>query len=193
MARPTEYDREEVLDQAMHAFWDKGYNATSMSELVEVTNLKPGSLYGAFSSKEELFLVVLDHYGQNSRESIQATLTGSKSPLDGIRNCFVKIAKEISSPGGRHSCFLVNTVLELSRQNKNIQERVNLHLTATESLFREALEAAQDAGEISSEKNPKILASFLMCGVWGLRVLGETAPSPKRSRDVVNQMLSILN
>ena len=46
----------------MKAFWEHGYAATSITQLVDATHLQPGSLYAAFDSKQGLFLAVLDHY-----------------------------------------------------------------------------------------------------------------------------------
>ena len=81
MARPIEYDRDKVLDKAMQTFWEQGYCATSMSTLVETTDLKPGSLYAAFESKEGLFLATLDRYGARSAEKLRAHLDGRQDPL----------------------------------------------------------------------------------------------------------------
>ncbi len=50
MARPAQFDRGEILDKAMQTFWEHGYSATSMANLVETTELNPGSLYAAFES-----------------------------------------------------------------------------------------------------------------------------------------------
>jgi TetR/AcrR family transcriptional repressor of nem operon len=61
MARPAEFDRNDVLNKAMDVFWRTGYTATSVSDLVHATNLKPGSLYAAFNSKRGLFLEVIDN------------------------------------------------------------------------------------------------------------------------------------
>jgi len=192
MARPAQFEREEVLEKAMQAFWHHGYCATSMADLVEATKLKPGSLYAAFQSKEDLFLATLDYYGQQSAARIEQALAGADSPLEGIRRYFRHLAREAADPKTRRSCFLVNTVLELARQNKAVQKRVNRHLGAIEALFRRALEAAQAKGELSRDKDPKALAAFLMSNIWGLRVLGGTAPAPERTRAVVNQLLQIL-
>ena len=59
MARPAQYDRDKILDKAMQTFWEHGYCATSMATLVQTTDLKPGSLYAAFESKQGLFLATL--------------------------------------------------------------------------------------------------------------------------------------
>lgn len=193
MARPAEFKREEVLEKAMRAFWDQGYGATSLADLVEVTDLHPGSLYAAFDSKEGLFLAALDHYGQSSAERIEWALAEADSPLKGIRAHFRQLAEDVTNPGAKRSCLLVNTVLELARQNSTVQERVTRHLDTLEALFRRALEAARANGELAPDKDPVALAAFLMCNIWGLRVLGGTAPTPERTKAVVEQLLALLD
>lgn len=177
----------------MRAFWDQGYCATSMAQLVEATKLNPGSIYAAFNSKEGLFLAALDHYGNLSKAKIKQALGESSSPIEGIRNYFRQLAQTTSNPNAERSCFLVNTILELARQNKNVRLRVNTHLEAIEYCFQTALEDAQVAGELSAEKDPAALAAFIMSSIWGLRVLGGTGPSPSRTDAVIQQVLKILD
>jgi TetR/AcrR family transcriptional regulator, transcriptional repressor for nem operon len=63
MARPREFDAEEVLDRSMREFWARGYRETSVDDLVEVTGVRPGSLYNAFpGGKRRLFLEALARY-----------------------------------------------------------------------------------------------------------------------------------
>jgi TetR/AcrR family transcriptional repressor of nem operon len=193
MARPAQFKREEVLEKAMQAFWDHGYGATSLADLVEVTDLHPGSLYAAFHSKEGLFLAALDHYGQSGAARIERALAEADSPLEGIRAYFRQLAEDAANPRAKRSCLLVNTVLGLARQNETVQKRVIRHLDTLEALFRRALEVAQANGELSPDKDPVALAAFLMCNIWGLRVLGGTAPSPERTQAVVRQLLALLD
>ena len=177
----------------MQAFWNQGYCATSMADLTETTALKPGSLYAAFKSKEGLFLAALDHYGELSYRSIQRNLSSADTPLAGVRKFFEQISALPEEPEDQHSCFLVNTVLEVSRRNPRVRERVNHHLSAIEGLFREALEAARAAGELSREKDPEALAAFIMANIWGMRVLLVAGADRRRLRAVVNQMLALLD
>jgi TetR/AcrR family transcriptional repressor of nem operon len=192
MARPIQFDRNDVLGKAMQAFRDQGYNATSMSDLVDVTDLGPGSIYAAFDSKEGLFLAALDHYAEHSMAKIARTLTEADSPLEGIRSYFRKLGRKAAGEHANRSCLLTNTVLEMARQNEIVQKRVNRHLGSIEALFRQALESAQTNGELSPDKDPKALAAFLMTSIWGLRVLGGTNPAPARIRSVINQLLTML-
>jgi TetR/AcrR family transcriptional repressor of nem operon len=193
MARPAQFKREEVVEKAMQAFWDHGYGATSLADLVEVTDLHPGSLYAAFQSKEGLFLAALDHYGKDSAVRVEQTLAEANSPLEGVRAYLQQLAEDAANPRAKRSCLLVNSVLELGRHNKTVQKRVTHHLDTIEGLFRGALEAAQANGVLSADKDPAALAAFVMCNIWGLRVLGGTAPTPERTEAVVRQVLALLD
>ncbi|MHB1566347.1 MAG: TetR/AcrR family transcriptional regulator [Acidiferrobacter sp.] len=192
MARPMRFTREEILDKAIHAFWDHGYCATGMADLVTVTDLQPGSLYGAFHSKQGLFRAAPEHYGQVSETKIKVVLTEAATPLEGIRQFFRNVTKDVSGTEAKRSCFLVNTVLEVARQNEAVRKQVNTDFNRIEAMFRDALEKAQSSGELSCDKDPKSLATFLMTNIWGLRILGGVAPSPKRTLAVVNQVLAVL-
>lgn len=185
MARPVQYDREEILDKAMQTFWDQGYCATSMATLVETTDLKPGSLYAAFESKQGLFLATLDHYGARSAAKIRAHLSEAESPLEAIDAYFDRLADDIEKRRGKTSCFLVNTVLELSQRDAQIRKRINRHFGNIESAFVDALQDARARGELKAAADCGALATFLMSNIWGLRVLAGTKPTPGRARQVV--------
>jgi TetR/AcrR family transcriptional repressor of nem operon len=191
MARPKEYDPEKVLSEAMNVFWGTGYFGTNMQQLIEATRLKPGSLYGAFSSKEALFLAALDHYGKMSVESVQSILYSHDSPAEGIRAWIGRIASEVSGKE-MHGCLLVNTAIELSGRSPQIRERVNAHLEEIRKLLAVRLGEAREAGEISSDKDPEALAAFMLCTIWGLRVLGETCPSEVKVNAITNQLAALL-
>ncbi|MCP5407582.1 MAG: TetR/AcrR family transcriptional regulator [Chromatiaceae bacterium] len=193
MARPIEFERDQVLEKAMLAFWDQGYCATSMTQLVKATKLNPGSIYAAFKSKEELFLATLDHYGEASAEKISLALKASDSPLQGIRNYFRQLATTTTNPKAQQSCLLVNTILELAHRNTKVRQRVNAHFEVIESCFRSALQAAHDSGELSADKDPTEVATFLISSIWGLRVLAGTGPAPARAEAVVSQILKLLD
>ncbi|HUY04084.1 MAG TPA: TetR/AcrR family transcriptional regulator [Rhodocyclaceae bacterium] len=193
MARPAEFERDDVLEKAMQAFWIQGYHATSMADLSAATELGPGSIYAAFQSKEGLFLAALDHYGARSVANIEQALSKSESPLEAIRDYFGNLVKEAVKPQAQRSCFLVNTVLELARGNAGVQRRVNCHLARIETLFRNALEGAQARGELAPGKDPASLAAFLMTSIWGLRVLAGTGPQSARTQAVVGQILILLS
>ncbi len=193
MARPAQYKREEVLEKAMQTFWRQGYYATSLADLVAATDLRPGSLYAVFPSKEALFLASLDHYGEQGVALIEDFLDKAASPLAGIRAFFQQLADDIAAGRGRRSCFLVNTALELARDNKAVRVRVNRYFERVEACFRRQLEMAQACGELDVERDPAELAAFLVSSIWGLRVLQGARITPSRAQIVIKSILACLD
>ena len=124
MSRPIEYKREEVLEAATHVFWKKGFNSTSMNDLVEATGLNKHSMYGEFKSKEGLFLACIDNYVNKSTKSIADIL--AEKPL-GIRNikAFFENRIEYASSGECDGCLLVNTAVEGKTLNDKLNKIVN--------------------------------------------------------------------
>lgn len=64
--RPREFDYDHALDQAMHVFWKKGYEGTSLPDLTDAMGINRPSLYAAFGNKEELFRKALERYSENT-------------------------------------------------------------------------------------------------------------------------------
>lgn len=192
MPRTAKFDRDLVLERAMQTFWNQGYCATSMTNLMETTELKPGSIYAAFKSKQGLFLATLDHYGQQSIEEITYTLSAAETPMTGLRNLFNQLAAAAISEGAERSCFLVNTVLEVTRHDAMVREKINEYFDIIESKIRHTLELAQSSGELGSDKEPEILTTFIMTNIWGIRVLLVTGADQARVDAVIQQLFDLL-
>ena len=193
MARPASFDREQVLERATATFWEHGYCATSISQLVEATQLKPGSLYAAFDSKQGLFLAALDYYAEQSLKRLRGVLDQAGDPIQGIHSFFAQLAGAGSDGRLSRGCLLVNTVLEVGRHDAAVHARVKAHLSEIEGVLQAALEKAQELELLASDKSPGALARFLMTTIWGLRVLGGVDADPGQAELVVAQALSVLD
>ncbi len=195
MARTIEFNRDEVLQNAMNTFWQKGYSMTSIPNLVSATQLNPGSIYAAFDSKEGLFLETLEFYGQRSLATLQQIIIEANSPLTGIENFFHALINKTDDEN-QNGCLLVNTILEMSSHNSKIQEQANKQLNAVETELLDALEQAQSLGELSNQANLETLAKYLMVNIWGLRVMAKSGSLKKDTgarAAVLDQILKGLN
>ena len=118
MARPREFDADAALDQAMELFWSKGYEATSLDDLCEITQLSRSSFYAAFGSKRNLLLRSVDRYVEQRNPRLAAILA---QPLP-IRDAFAALARQfvdqIVAGPGRRGCFLGNCAAELPRSDR---------------------------------------------------------------------------
>jgi TetR/AcrR family transcriptional regulator, transcriptional repressor for nem operon len=192
MARPREFDADTALDRAMEVFWSKGYEATSLDDLCEVTGLSRSSLYATFGSKRNLLLRSVDRYVEQRNPRIAAILA---RPVP-VRDAFAALAQQfidqIVAGTGRRGCFLGNCAAELPRGDRAALARVRRGLEATEATFRQALEQARTRGELPPGADLDALARFLTTSFQGLRLMGKVNPDRAVLEGIAATMLQCL-
>lgn len=173
MAKSTQFDRQEVVDKAMSLYWQKGFHATSMRNLQDEVNLRPGSLYAAFGSKEGLFKEALKNYTRIGLEQLDHCRSEHDSPLEAMK-AFVKlqvIDTQVKAPNGM--CMLAKTLGELTTEHEQLLEVTKQHLGEISDGFAKLLKQAQDRGEISTVKDAYQLAEYIQVQIAGLRVFAK--------------------
>lgn len=193
MARPREFDSDDVLEHAMQAFWAKGYRATSLDDLCKATGLSRSSLYAAFGGKRALLHRSLDRYEEQGAVRISAALTRPGPVREAIAGFVNDLIDRIVEGPGRRGCFIGNCAAELARNDKATAARVRRSLTRVEGLFREALLRAQAAGELSPSADAGALARFLVSGIQGLRLVGKANPDRDTLKGIAAVMLRCLD
>lgn len=192
MPRPPSYNQQQVLESAMQVFWRKGYATTSVKDLTDVTKLQPGSLYGAFKNKRNLFVHALDYYYEKLYKDIEQILKSEMPPLSRIRcffNNFLNIVKEDKE---NKSCLLLNTLIELPSEDTEINLRVSAMFQQIEKLFIETLYEAQKDGTLARGLIPETIAKMLMSGIFGLQVYNKMQNGKDGLKQITNNLLSIL-
>lgn len=174
MAR-AQFDRDEVVDKAIDLFWQHGYSASSMQQVVQTTGLKPGSIYLAFGNKEGLFHEALERYGKKSLARIGNILESAPSAGAGICQIFEENIKA-STEQNYCSCFLVKTQLELATEGNDLYEVAAEKLRDIELLFQRCLEKESDPS-LSRQR-----AISIMLHLFGMRVYGYQKDSADRIR-----------
>ncbi|MDO6562402.1 TetR/AcrR family transcriptional regulator [Amphritea sp. 1_MG-2023] len=186
------YDRQDVIDRATDLFWAKGYHATSMRNLQEVVDMRPGSIYACFGSKDGLFKETLQHYAQKSQQRLKACLAASASPLDGLK-LFVRGAVtdcSTSAPSGM--CMLVKTISELTQENTELLVEAQQLLQGIEAMMASILRQAQEQGEINATKSPERLARSLQVQLMGLRVYASTSTDSQQLDQLIEDLFDNL-
>ena len=190
MARPQTFNEEMVLDSAMQLFWVKGFANTSIKDLTKATNLQPGSIYGAFKNKRNLFLMSLDYYFENLYATASQILRSEEAPLKRIRLFFEFILNQKTQDKMLKSCLLVNTLLEIPPEDAQINSRVSdMFLKIEQELFA-VLQEAQKDGTLISGGRPESLAKMLMSGIFGLQVYNRMRPEAESLVLIVNNLLA---
>ena len=169
--RPKVFDREAALDKAMTLFWQYGYEATSLSDLVEATGAKAPTLYAEFVNKEGLFRAVLDHYITHFASKNEACLfCDEQSVVEALRNYFTAVATCFTSKDTPAGCFMINTSAALAASSKEIAKTIKSRHAVQEQTLNQFLQLRQSRGEIPAEKNVTELALFLSCILQGMSI-----------------------
>ena len=179
VARPREFDPDEVLDRSMREFWEQGYRKTSVDDLVEATGVRPGSLYNAFpGGKRRLFLEALARYSALVVPEKMGALERPGAGLAELRAYFDGLVRDLTTPEGRIGCLMVNSTMELAAEDSEIGAVVRDHMLRLERSAERALRNAKRRGEISKRVDPRVKAAQLMATGMGLMVIGKTDPGP---------------
>jgi TetR/AcrR family transcriptional repressor of nem operon len=176
MARPKAFDLDTVLDHAVNAFWSKGFEATSVQDLVDSTGLGRGSLYKAFENKEKLFRDALRRYDMVWTGRQEDVLAGAGTVQDRIRTLLMAVVDEETTLGAPRGCLAVNAAIEVADHDTAVRDLVRGVFERMENALCAAIEAAQRAGEMTATDPARDLALYVLNNMYGLRVLGKTAP-----------------
>ncbi|MET8636941.1 TetR/AcrR family transcriptional regulator [Streptomyces sp. NPDC004096] len=193
MARTKEFDPDAALQAALELFWRRGYEATSMSDLVEHLGIGRASLYATFGSKHELYLKAFDRYGENRDAVLLRELSQPGPALPAVRAVLRRFAAEAAAEERFSGCLVTNTAAELAPHDPEAARRVEQRWDCTETLLHSALARAQAQGELSGDRDPRALARMLLVVMQGLRVAGKASSDPARVRDAAEQALSVLD
>lgn len=193
MPRPKEFNPDDAIEKAMQVFWHKGYEATSMEDLLEAMNLNRGSLYGTFGDKRQLFLKVIDRYCHGFVGEKFSLLDHPGPALPTLRRFIEGMIEGALADPQRRGCLIANTVMELSPHEKEIAGRLRQILKTAEDTFFRVLARAKQQGELSDHKDPRTLARFLTTMMQGAIVMIKAGTPADVVKQTAETALSILD
>ncbi|ANG92439.1 TetR/AcrR family transcriptional regulator [Enterobacteriaceae bacterium 155047] len=169
--RPKVFDREAALDKAMTLFWQHGYEATSLSDLVEATGAKAPTLYAEFTNKEGLFRAVLDRYISRFAAKHEAQLFCEEKTVEqALLDYFTAVATCFTSKDTPAGCFMINTSATLAASSKEIAKTVKSRHAMQEETLTAFLTQRQSRGELPAHCHPQELAQYLNCILQGMSI-----------------------
>lgn len=190
MPRPKRYDQAELLDAAMEHFWERGYEKTSIGELVEDTGVNRASLYAAYPDKRKLFLAAVEHYLTTRTQKNLKMLRQHEPAADAIRRFFGEI---LSEPGKiRRGCLVTNSAVEFGVDDEDVARLVRKAMARVEKLLAGRLQEIADAGLLPQDVSPTQYARQLTVFLQGVRVMSRVGVPLKTLREATESALSVL-
>ncbi len=161
MARPREFDPNDVLKTAVDVFWEKGYHNGSVDEVVKRSGVAKYGIYGTFGTKRELFLKALTQFAADRHQDIQRTIRKSDASLPEILAFFKHAPKLMTPENDPHGCLICNTGIELGLKDPEIRDFVMEFFRDTAEVLNRCLNRAVDKGELEAPNDIPKLATYL--------------------------------
>ena len=173
MPRVKQFNEEQVLEKAMEVFWKKGYNGSSMQELVEGMGINRASIYDTFGSKEELFERAFEIYREKNLARIRNFLFSQQPVQHGLLLMFEKAIDQAIQDPDTKGCFVVNATTEMVKPDCTITSMLNKNRIDFEIIFYEYLREGVSRGELGAEKDLKSIAALIYTLYSGIMVLAK--------------------
>jgi TetR/AcrR family transcriptional repressor of nem operon len=193
MARTKDFDENEVLGKAIDIFWRKGYNATSMQDLVDGLGISRSSLYDTYGDKHTLFIKALESYQNEASGKVCAIINGTWPAKETIKKLLEFITRELLNDEEHKGCFMVNAEVEVAPHDPEVSQLVCTNDQQVEDAFYLVIKKGQENGEINSRQDARALARFTFNTVKGLRVTAKSTRDKAVFDDVIKLAIAMLD
>jgi TetR/AcrR family transcriptional regulator, transcriptional repressor for nem operon len=191
MARLREFDTEEVLEAVINAFWERGYEATSMADLMAVTGLQKGSIYKAFGDKRSLFLKALQTY-LDRVYSLSRQALGQPKPAQAIAAWIQLLSDTALAPEANHGCFAVNSLIELAPHDPDVAKKLEHQFSRVGDLLESVLAQGQREGVFRKDLSAEQLRFMLLTIAQGALASGRAAFLKSNLSNLTDSVLAVL-
>lgn len=192
MPAVKQFDENQALEKAMLTFWEKGFNATSMQDLVDTMGIQRGSLYSTYGDKQKLFMRALKFYNQNFRQQPMAIVEANNTPYQTIAQWFQLALSVNINENQPKGCLIANTAMEMYQSDEEIADFLNSCQQDILAFFERNLRAARDQGEIEDRIDPDATSKRLMATLFGMFVMARGGVEADHLQKIVDSTLSSL-
>jgi TetR/AcrR family transcriptional repressor of nem operon len=187
------FDTSEAVRQAMSVFWEKGYVATSLADLIAATGVNKGSLYNAFGGKRDLFVQALLIYDEEHRRARFASLDAMDDPISAITSLFQGLCQDNRDKASVKGCFLVNTALDYASHDREVQAIITASFKDIEAFFTRQIAIGKTRSTIPTHIDPAVTAKALTALLAGMQVLARGIVGTDALDAMAGQALKLLS
>jgi TetR/AcrR family transcriptional repressor of nem operon len=193
MARPREFDEDEVLRVARDQFWSTGYAGTTMDAIAAATGLGKGSLYGAFGSKHQLYVRIFNAYCTDIVDAVGCRLEGPDvEAFERLCAHVRSIAASTAADTAHRGCLLAKGTAELSEHDSDVAARSRRTFESLQEALAGNIRAAQRHGDIDPAADPRKLADLVLAVLRGIEALGKAGTDKTALKAIGETALSVL-
>jgi TetR/AcrR family transcriptional repressor of nem operon len=186
------FNIDQAVSRATQVFWAKGYEATSLADILKATGINRGSFYNAFGSKKEIFILALTKYDSEERHNILMELTQLENPILAISVFFEVLVEKRIKDSERKGCFLVNTALDLPNHDKDITVKVKKSMESFELFFEQQITLGKQEDLISDDIDTKATTKLLLALVIAIGALSRGISDAASLNIIKSQAIALI-
>lgn len=181
------------MERAMLVFWRRGYQATTVADLLGAMQLSKSSFYETFGTKRDLLLTAMRRYAASGMGGLIAPLLAPDASRPAIEATLANMVRHARSPAGRRGCLVNNTLGEVAPNDPVVFAATRAVLEQLEALLVGVVTRAQERGEITRKEGARALARFLATTFGGLNLVAKARPDTTTLAEVVRVTLRALD
>ena len=192
MPREAVFNKDQVIEKAKNVFWLKGYNATSMQDLVDATGLNRSSIYNSFGNKMNLFQLTLSKYQKEGSGFFEVLISSKLNGLETVSSVFETTLKMMINDSDRKGCMFINCHTEMSNQDIQLNNITAKNHKLLMSHFETMVLKGQKDGSIKTNQKSDELAFYLASSFQGFRITGMNTTNKKMLASIIEHILTTI-
>ncbi len=193
MPKTESFNRNQVLQKATAVFHKKGYNGTSMQDLVDATSLNRSSIYNSFGSKLGMFMEVLSFYQSSGKDQMGKELMHAHNSSDTITSIFEMYLNDILTDTDKKGCLMVNCKSEMVNQEPVIKSFLEQNQEQTLAMLEDVVHNGQMEKVFNQNQTANEYALYLYSSIQGLRMTGILNNNEEELRNIINTVLKAIH
>jgi TetR/AcrR family transcriptional regulator, transcriptional repressor for nem operon len=192
MARQREFDKDEVINRAMLLFWEQGYEATSIRDLIETMGISSSSMYEAFGDKRGVFLAALARFCEQERAQIAQMARDIPSPDEFVARLFGSIDDAVQPASRAQGSLAFNAMVEYGTRDPNITELLLGHYFGIAAIIADVIRQGQLSGTVMSQQDPLHLAYTILSALHGVATVKGVKPDFVHAQAIAQLVVKLL-
>jgi TetR/AcrR family transcriptional repressor of nem operon len=188
-----ERTRQKILADTAALFNTRGYEGTSLSDLMAATGLKKGGIYRHFGSKEELAAEAFDYAWSTARAMREPDVDQTVDPIGWLRAHIDNLVSRRSVIAG--GCPILNTAIEADDGNPVLRARVARALRSWIARVEHVIGQARKTGKVRASTDPEMVATIIVSTLEGALMISrleKNANALLKAQDHLNRYLDML-
>ncbi len=170
VGRPLSFDRDAALEKAMFAFWESGYETTSISDLTAAMGVTAPSIYAAFGDKKRLFLEAMRRYAGDPGD-LEKAFASAPTAREAVAGMIENAARLFTGDATPRGCLLASAAATGSKDAADVREAAAQERRAIWSIIVRRIERDIARNLLPSETEPGALADLALAVTQGMSVL----------------------